>query len=135
MHVVVTGIVKNAGCVIEEDIEYLGNDVSSMNQTDVASCRSSCSSIGTGYFTYSIDESRCYCKHSDAGRKQTGGHVSGDTSCTGGFQSFWSTTATFMEYYPCNHDSIRYHDAGDTMISRTVMIEGLLILVDFKMRT
>ena len=46
------------GCVTEEDIVYWGNDLSSMKQPDVASCRASCRSAGAGYFTYSLDNTR-----------------------------------------------------------------------------
>ena len=70
----------------EEDISYLGNDVSHMTKPDVASCRSSCSSMGASYFTYIRDDTMCYCKDSNAGREAKGGRVSGATSCTGEFR-------------------------------------------------
>ena len=77
---------KILGCVTEEEISYWGNDVSHMTKPDVASCRSSCSSMGASYFTYIRDDTMCYCKDSNAGRRPLGGHVSGETSCTGEFR-------------------------------------------------
>ena len=66
----------------EEDISYYGNDLSKMKKPDVASCRSSCSSMGAGYFTYrgdifEQDSNMCYCKDSNAGRGAGVGRVSG----------------------------------------------------------
>ena len=75
----------------EEDISYYGNDLSKMKKPDVASCRSSCSSMGAGYFTYrgdifEQDSNMCYCKDSNAGRGAGVGRVSGATSCPGEFR-------------------------------------------------
>ena len=70
----------------EEDISYYENDLSEMTKPDVASCRSSCSSMGAGYFTYTRVNKKCYCKDSNAGRQQMGGRVSGETSCRGEFR-------------------------------------------------
>ena len=70
----------------EEDISYYENDLSEMTKPDVASCRSSCSSMGAGYFTYKRVNKKCYCKDSNAGRGTGVGRVSGATSCPGEFR-------------------------------------------------
>ena len=75
------------GCLTENDISYYGNDVNNgtLNvQSDVASCRSSCKSMGADYFgfNYGINQ-QCWCKNSNAGRMQKNGIVSGETSCPG----------------------------------------------------
>ena len=73
----------------EENIDYDGNDVlsTSMSQPNVASCRTACSSLGAGYFGYIISTGECWCKDSDAGRKQQNDRVSGET-CLGEFKSY-----------------------------------------------
>ena len=68
------------GCVIEENIDYFKNSVSRTTKPDVDSCRSSCSSMGTPYFSYN-DQMKCKCKSSNAGRRAMDGTVSGETSC------------------------------------------------------
>ena len=57
--------------------------MSSGEEPNVAACRSSCRSKGAGFFTYTPHNRACYCKNSDAGRKHSGGAVSGGSSCTG----------------------------------------------------
>ena len=47
--------------------------------TDVASCKSFCGS--SKYFTWKGSE--CFCKHSDSGRREASGSISGRTKCTG----------------------------------------------------
>ena len=68
------------GCVVENNINYRGNTLSTMTQPDVDSCRSLCSCMGAPYFSYT-DEMKCRCKNSDAGRRAKDGFVSGETSC------------------------------------------------------
>ena len=76
-----------SGCLTENDISYTGNDVNdgtSNVQSDVASCRSSCKSMGANYFDFNYGGNKeCWCKKSNAGRKQQVGVVSGETSCPG----------------------------------------------------
>ena len=78
-----------SGCfkLTEYDIAYYGNDVNdgtSNVQSDVASCRSSCKSMGADYFDFNYGGNKeCWCKNSNAGRKQQVGVVSGETSCPG----------------------------------------------------
>ena len=77
-----------SGCLTENDISYYGNDVNNgtLNvQSDVASCRSSCKSMGADYFDFNYGGNKeCWCKNSNAGRTQQVGVVSGETSCPGG---------------------------------------------------
>ena len=68
------------GCVVEENINYRGNTLSTMTQPDVDSCRSLCSCMGAPYFSYN-DKMKCKCKDSDAGRRAMDGTVSGDSLC------------------------------------------------------
>ena len=84
-------------CAMENDIDYHGNDDTMPNGKlkcssswsgctesspvpDVPSCKSFCNS--SSYFTWTANK-ECYCKHSDSGRKQQGGSVSGRTNCPG----------------------------------------------------
>ena len=56
---------------------------------DALSCISFCSS--SDYFTWKSAKKECFCKHSDSGRKQQGGSVSGRTNCQGKvFMIRWS---------------------------------------------
>ena len=74
-------IIYIIGCVIEENIKYHGNTVSRLEEPDVDSCRSSCSSMGAPYFSYYDKRMKCTCKSTDAGRIAKDGIVSGETSC------------------------------------------------------
>ena len=79
---------QNLGCVTEENIDYWGSDVSNWTSTpDVASCRSTCNSLGARYFAYIISNSKCWCKDSNAGRTQQNNRVSGET-CLGEFKIY-----------------------------------------------
>ena len=74
-----------SGCLTEHDIDYRGNDVNdgpTNLQPDVESCRSVCKSMAAGYFTFHKGNNACWCKSSNAGRKETVGKVSGET-CSG----------------------------------------------------
>ena len=89
----------------EENIDYYGNDVLSswMSQPNVASCRTACNSLGAGYFGYQISAGKCWCKDSDAGRRQFNDRVSGET-CLGEFKSYILNLLinhNFNDYY-CN---------------------------------
>ena len=70
-------------CLTEKDISYYGNDVNNgldNVQPDVESCRASCKSMGSPYFDFNYGGNRgCYCKTSNAGRRQVNGVISGKT--------------------------------------------------------
>ena len=82
-----SNVYQFSDCLTEQDIGYSQNDVndgSSNIQPDVESCRASCRSIGAGYFTHLTQSNKfCWCKNSNAGRTQSVGKVSGETSCSG----------------------------------------------------
>ena len=70
-------------CLTEKDISYYGNDVNNGAdnvQSDVESCRASCKSLGAPYFDFNYaGDHGCWCKNSNAGRKQVNGVTGGKT--------------------------------------------------------
>ena len=77
---------------MEDDIANPGNDLNdgvNNQQADAEACRLSCRSIsGANYFDWTspkFDNSYyhggCWCKDSDAGRKDSVGVVSGNVNC------------------------------------------------------
>ena len=77
----------SSGCRTETGIDYYRNDVSKSQQPDVEACRRTCLAKKTAYFTFFEGNKVCYCKNSDAGKKQHGSAVSGTTSCSGQLSS------------------------------------------------
>ena len=58
------------------------NDGEDNVQSDVESCRASCKAIGAPYFDWNYGGNRrCYCKDSNAGRREVRGVISGETNC------------------------------------------------------
>ena len=99
-----TDSMQNLGCVTEENIDYWGNDVSRYTSIpDIASCRSTCNSLGAGYFSYIISTGICWCKDSDAGRRQFNNRMSGET-CLGEFKLYILNLLINhnFNYYYCN---------------------------------
>ena len=86
-------------CSVENNIDYRGNDdqmpggklkcsspintICSHNTpvTDVDSCKLFCGS--SKYVTWKDRVNECFCKHSDLGRHEQSGSVSGLTNCAG----------------------------------------------------
>ena len=70
-------------CVTEKDISYYGNDVNNgleNVQSDTESCRASCKAMGAPYFDFNYGGNHgCYCKNSNAGRKEVASVISGET--------------------------------------------------------
>ena len=56
------------------------NNGSDNVQSDVESCRASCKSLGAPYFDFNYaGDHGCWCKNSNAGRKQVNGVTGGKT--------------------------------------------------------
>ena len=70
-------------CLTEKDISYYGNDVNNgleNVQSDTESCRASCKAMGAPYFDFNYGGNHgCYCKNSNAGRKEVASVISGET--------------------------------------------------------
>ena len=83
-------------CLVEENIDYPGNDINDGTQNrqpDVASCQSFCSSNypSSPYFdwvspsaSWTGGHEACYCKNTNAPRVKVTGITSGRVSCDGG---------------------------------------------------
>ena len=87
-------------CLVEDNIDYAGNDINdgTLNrQPDVASCQSFCTSNypSSPYFvwvspsaSWTGGHDACYCKNTNAGRVKVTGITSGRVSCDGGEKQF-----------------------------------------------
>ena len=74
-------------CIIENNIDYPGNDINNGDpQNDAESCRSFCQSNypTAKYFSLGTGNA-CRCKTSNSGRIVKQGVVSGNVMCTGKF--------------------------------------------------
>ena len=75
---------SNLGC-FETNIDFFGNDLVQEGKEQIASaeaCRDEClDEENCTFFTYVKDNSECWLKTSDAGRRATPDHVSGKINC------------------------------------------------------
>ena len=82
-------------CLTEKDISYYGNDVNNgleNVQSDTESCRASCKAMGAPYFDFNYGGNHgCYCKNSNAGRREVAGVTGGETCQDTGNNSTGST--------------------------------------------
>ena len=84
-------------CYSESNITLPGNDVNNglnNRQDDVEACRLSCRTVaGSDFFDWvspdyhdSNFHNSCWCKHSDSGRQDSVGVISGNVNCVGKLQ-------------------------------------------------
>ena len=70
------------GCIIEQDTDYPGNDITSRHFDTKEACAFFCASTAGGLFwTWNTAKQKCYVKNSDSGRKDVSGAVSGNKLC------------------------------------------------------
>ena len=78
-----------SGCIIEEDIDYSGNDIKPDGYRKIMesqqACADVCKTIMNGRFwSWSSRDKLCYVKSSSSGRKSRSGFVSGNRECGSG---------------------------------------------------
>ena len=78
-----------SGCIIEEDIDYYGNDIKPHGFHKVMesqqACADVCKTIMNGRFwSWSSRDKLCYVKSSISGRKSRSSYVSGNRECGSG---------------------------------------------------
>ena len=85
-YIKVKGLFPSSGCIIEEGIDYEGNDLLEKPVESQKACSDLCASTGGGLFWTWTPSGVCHVKKSDSGRKAEGpGFVSGNHQCgTGG---------------------------------------------------
>ena len=73
-----------AGCTIEEDIDYHGNDINDKVVGSSQACADFCASTTDGkYWTWNRGDKRCFVKTSKSGRTNKAMTVSGNRGCGG----------------------------------------------------
>ena len=85
MSLSIEGSEENGCPVMENDVDYVGNDLTAATQQpDVPSCQAHCLSIDAPYFGFASWLTQgCFCKSSNGGHRALPGMVSGRTSCNG----------------------------------------------------
>ena len=74
------------GCIIEEATDYYGQDLEGGSKIKVTANQQECadysaSTPGSLFWTWNKTTKKCYPKSSNAGRKGSGIHVSGNNVC------------------------------------------------------
>ena len=104
---ILSNVLDNKECTIEEDTSYAGNDLNDgledPKQDDAESCRSFCKSDypSAKYFTWvgpdvtwQRGRNACWCKDSDSGRMDGRGKTSGAVTCGNQGDKIITTTTT-----------------------------------------
>ena len=71
-----------AGCIMEQDIDYYGNDIVDQVVESMQACADFCASTGGGQFwTWNRGTNRCHVKRSKSGERSEVVAVSGNRYC------------------------------------------------------
>ena len=78
-----------SGCIIEEDIDYSGNDIKPDGYRKIMESQQACADfcktiLGGKFWSWSLGDKLCYVKSSSSGRKSVSGKVSGNRECGSG---------------------------------------------------
>ena len=90
-----------SGCIIEEDIDYSGNDIEPHGYRKIMESQQACADfcktiMGGKFWSWSSGDKLCYVKSSNSGRKSVSGKVSGNRECGSGKDIQWNMCSCSM---------------------------------------